>query len=107
MTSSENLGDVVNTTSFEDYETVSGIRLPKRYVTKIDFRDWTIGDFSVAKNIVNGDVGDLAAPAAVKSAAAPGPPLISVDAQQVAKGVCGGWPAPATRSASCLSLTII
>jgi len=87
MTSSENLGDVVNTTSFEDYETVSGIRLPKRYVTKIDFRDWTIGDFSVAKNIVNGGVGDLGAPATVKSAAAPGPPLISVDAQQVAKGV--------------------
>jgi glyoxylase-like metal-dependent hydrolase (beta-lactamase superfamily II) len=87
MTSSENLGDVVNTTSFEDYETVSGIRLPKHYVTKIDFRDWTSGDFRVAKNTVNSDVGDLAAPAAVKSAAAPSAPAISVDAQQVAKGI--------------------
>jgi glyoxylase-like metal-dependent hydrolase (beta-lactamase superfamily II) len=87
MTSSENLGDVVNTTSFEDYETVSGIQLPKRYVTKIDFRNWTIGDFSVSKNTVDGDVGDLAAPAVVKNAAAPAPPLISVDVQQVAKGV--------------------
>jgi len=67
MTSSENLGDVVNTTSFEDYETVSGIQLPKHYVTKIDFRDWTSGDFRVSKNTVDGDVGDLAAPAAVKS----------------------------------------
>jgi hypothetical protein len=85
--SSENLGDVVNTTSFEDYETVSGIRLPKRYVTKIDFRNWTIGDFHVSKNIVDGDVGDLAAPAAVKSAAAPVPPPPSVDAQQVAQGI--------------------
>jgi glyoxylase-like metal-dependent hydrolase (beta-lactamase superfamily II) len=87
MTSSENLGDVVNTTSFENYETVSGIQLPKRYVTKIDFRDWTTGDFSVSKNTVNDDVGDLAAPSAVKSAAPPAPPTISVDAQQVAKGV--------------------
>jgi glyoxylase-like metal-dependent hydrolase (beta-lactamase superfamily II) len=87
MTSSENLGDVVNTTSFEDYETVSGIQLPKRYVTKIDFRDWTSGDFHVSKNTVDGGVGDLAAPAAVKSAAAPAAPAISVDAQPVAKGI--------------------
>jgi glyoxylase-like metal-dependent hydrolase (beta-lactamase superfamily II) len=86
-TSSENLGDVVNTTSFEDYETVNRIQLPKRYVTKIDFRNWTSGDFSVSKNTVDGDVGDLAAPADVKSATAPAPPPISVDAQQVAKGV--------------------
>lgn len=87
MTSSDNLGDVVNTTSFEDYETVSGIRLPKHYVTKIDFRDWISGDFRVSKNAVDGDVGDLAAPTAVKSAAAPGHPVISVDAQPVAKGI--------------------
>jgi glyoxylase-like metal-dependent hydrolase (beta-lactamase superfamily II) len=87
MTSSENLGDVVNTTSFEDYETVSGIQLPTHYVTKIDFRDWTSGDFHVSKNTVNADVGDLAAPDAVKSAAAPAPAAILVDAQQVAQGI--------------------
>jgi glyoxylase-like metal-dependent hydrolase (beta-lactamase superfamily II) len=87
MTSSENLGDLVNTTAFEDYETVSGIQLPKRYITKIDFRDWTASDFSVSKNTVNGDVGDLAAPEAVKAAAAPMPPPIFVDAQPVAKGI--------------------
>jgi hypothetical protein len=87
ITSSENLGDVVNTTSFEDYETVSGIQLPKRYVTKIDFRNWTSGDFAVTKNTVDGDVGDLAAPTAVKTAAVPQPPPVRVDAQQVAKGV--------------------
>jgi hypothetical protein len=81
MTSSENLGDVVNTTSFEDYETVSGIRLPRHYVTKIDFRDWTSGDFRVSKNTVDSDIGDLAAPAAVI------PTVISVDAQEVAKGI--------------------
>jgi glyoxylase-like metal-dependent hydrolase (beta-lactamase superfamily II) len=87
MTSSENLGDIVNTTSFEDYETVGGIQLPKRYVTKIDFRDWTSGDLRVSKNSVDGDVGDLAAPAAVRSAAAPEPQVISVDAQPVSKGI--------------------
>jgi glyoxylase-like metal-dependent hydrolase (beta-lactamase superfamily II) len=81
MTSSENLGDVVNTTSFEDYETVNGIQLPKHYVTKIDFRDWTSGDYRVSKNTVDGDVGDLAPPAAVR------PAVISVDAQEVAKGI--------------------
>lgn len=68
VTSSENLGDVVNTTSFEDYEKVSGIQLPKRYISKIDFRDWTTNDFTVSKNTVDSDVGDLTAPAAVKSA---------------------------------------
>jgi len=85
--SSENLGDVVNTTSFEDYETVSGIKLPRRYVTRIDFRDWTSGDFHVSKNTVNGNVGDLAAPAAVTASAAPPPPVVSVDAQPVAKAI--------------------
>jgi glyoxylase-like metal-dependent hydrolase (beta-lactamase superfamily II) len=87
MSASENLGDVVNTTSFDDYETVSGIQLPRHYVTKIDFRDWTSGDFRVSKNTVDGDVGDLAAPAAVKSSAAPQQPAISVDVQQVGKGI--------------------
>jgi glyoxylase-like metal-dependent hydrolase (beta-lactamase superfamily II) len=85
--SSENLGDVLNTTSFENYETVSGIQLPKRYVTKMDFRGWLTSDFDVAKNTVNGDVGDLAAPAAVKSAAAPEPAAPVIDAQPVAKGI--------------------
>lgn len=81
ITSSENLGDVVNTTSFEDYETVSGIQLPKHYVTKIDLRNWTSGDFHVSKNTVDGVIGDLVAPAA------PPPPVISVDVQPIAKGI--------------------
>jgi glyoxylase-like metal-dependent hydrolase (beta-lactamase superfamily II) len=87
ITSSDNLGDVANTTSFENYETVNGIRLPKRYVTKIDFRDWTSSDFDVSKNVVDGEIGDLAAPDAVKNTPPPAPPPISVDAQQVAKGI--------------------
>ena len=87
MSASENLGDVLNTTSFEDYETVSGIQLPRHYVTRIDFRDWTSGDFHISKNLVDGVTGDLAAPAGVQSAAVPSRPVIWVDAQPVGKGI--------------------
>ena len=87
MSASENLGDVVNTTTFEDYETVGGVQMPRHYIMKIDFRNWTSGDFRVSKNTVDGDVGDLAAPADVKSAAVPPPPAILVEAQQVGKGI--------------------
>jgi glyoxylase-like metal-dependent hydrolase (beta-lactamase superfamily II) len=87
MTSSENLGDVVNTTEFSSYEVVNGVKLPKRYLTKINFRNWVTSDIQVSKNSVDADTGDLAAPAAVKSAAAPVPPPISVDAQEVGKGI--------------------
>jgi glyoxylase-like metal-dependent hydrolase (beta-lactamase superfamily II) len=87
MSASENLGDVNNTTYFEDYETVSGIKLPKRYLTKIDFRDWATGDFRIEKNVVDGNAAGLEAPAAVKSAASPAPPAITVDAKEVGKGI--------------------
>lgn len=87
MTSSENLGDVVNTTSFSNYETVNGLKLPQHYVTKIDFHNWVSSDIQVSKNTLNEAADDLAAPASVKSAAAPGPPAIRVDPQAVGKGV--------------------
>jgi len=87
MTSSENLGDVVNIASFSNYESVNGLKLPKHYVTKIDFHNWVTSDIQLAKNTLDGNTEDLAAPANVKSAAAPGPPMISVDAQPVGKGI--------------------
>jgi glyoxylase-like metal-dependent hydrolase (beta-lactamase superfamily II) len=87
MSSSENLGDVLNTTVFSGYETVNGLKLPKRYLTRMDFRNWVAADIQVSKNTVDGDTGDLAAPANVKSAAAPAPPAITVDAQAVGKGI--------------------
>jgi glyoxylase-like metal-dependent hydrolase (beta-lactamase superfamily II) len=86
QSSSENLGDVLNTTYFDDYESVDGIKLPRHYHTKIDFRDWTSGDFRVTKNTVDGSVDDLAAPASVKNAAAPAQ-QITVDVQPVGKGI--------------------
>lgn len=87
LSSSENLGDVINTTSFSDYETVSGLKLPKRYITTIDFRNWVTSDIQVSKNIVDGSLSDLAAPASVKASPSPQPQPISVDAQQVGKGI--------------------
>ncbi len=87
VTSSENLGDVMNTTSFSGYEAVDGLKLPKRYVTKIDFHNWVTADIEVSKTTVDGSIPDLAAPANVKSAAAPPPPAITVDVQAVGKGI--------------------
>ena len=87
MSSSENLGDVMNTTVFSNYETVNGLKLAKRYLTKIDFRNWVTADIQVSKNTVDGNAGDLTVPANVKSVAAPVPPAITVDAQEVGKGI--------------------
>ena len=58
LSSSDNLGDIHNETFFEDYETVSGLKLPKRYLTKIDFRNYTTADIRVSKNTVDGDAGN-------------------------------------------------
>jgi hypothetical protein len=87
MNSSDNLGDIVNTTTFSDYETVAGIKLPKRYLTKIDFHDWVSADIQVSKNTVDGPVADLAAPAAIKSAAVPAAATVFVTAEPVGKGI--------------------
>jgi len=87
MTSSDNLGDIVNTTTFSDYETVDGVKLPKHYLSKIDFRNWVSGDLQVSKNAVDGTIPDLAAPAAVKAATVQPPPPTNVTAESVGKGV--------------------
>lgn len=86
ISSSENLGDVINTTTFSSYETVNGLKLPKRYLTKMDFRNWVTADIMVSKNTLDA-TADLAAPPAVKSAAVPPVPAITVDAQQAGKGI--------------------
>jgi len=86
LTSSDNLGDVVRKTEFLEYESVSGIALPRRYLTKIDFRDWVAQDIRVAKNILDGPVGELAAPAAIRGAM-PETLQVRVDVVPVAKGI--------------------
>ena len=67
-------------------ETVSGIKLPKHYVTKIDFRDYTTADLQVSKNTVDAPA-NLAAPANVKAAAPPPPPPVTVEPMKVAEGI--------------------
>jgi hypothetical protein len=85
MSDQPNLGDVAIETSFAAYEDVGGLKMPKRLTTKID--KYVQLDLQVARNIVDGDAGDLAAPADVKSAPAPAPPAVNVTVEEVAKGI--------------------
>jgi Metallo-beta-lactamase superfamily len=87
LSSSDNLGDIHNETFFLDYEPAGGLKLPKHYLTKIDFRNYTTADIHVSKNTVDGDAGNLAAPAAVGSAKPPVPGPITANPVAVAKGV--------------------
>ncbi len=80
-----NLGDVVVTTTFADYQNVSGLQLPARLVTKTD--DFTTADVRVSKQTADGDTGDLAAPAAAASAALPVPQPPNVTVEEVSPGV--------------------
>jgi glyoxylase-like metal-dependent hydrolase (beta-lactamase superfamily II) len=86
MADNLNLGDVAIETSFGDYQDVNGLKLPKRLTTKTD--KWTTVDITVSRQTVDGDAGDLAAPAAATSAAPiAGPPPAVVTAQEIAKGI--------------------
>jgi glyoxylase-like metal-dependent hydrolase (beta-lactamase superfamily II) len=80
-----NLGDVVISTSFADYQSVGGLQLPTRLITKTD--DFTTADVRVAKQSVDADAGELAAPAAAASAQAPAPQPPKVTVEEVSRGV--------------------
>ena len=85
--SSDNLGDIHNETFYSDYAPLNGLQLPRHFVNKIDFRNYTTVDLRISKNVVDRDVGNLEAPAAIKSAAAPQPAPITVDPVEAAPGV--------------------
>jgi glyoxylase-like metal-dependent hydrolase (beta-lactamase superfamily II) len=86
MTANPNLGDVAIETSFADYQDAGGLTLPTRLTTKTD--RWMTTDVRVAKQSVDADAGDLAAPAAAASAAqVAAPPPATVTAEEIAKGV--------------------
>ncbi len=61
--------------------------LPSGYNTTIDFRNVVWNKLYVDKYVVDGPVGNLAAPEAVRSAVAPTPPRPNVEAVAVAKGI--------------------
>jgi hypothetical protein len=86
MSDNLNLGDVAVETSFSDYQDVGGLKLPARITTRTD--NVTTVDIRVAKQAVDAETGDLAAPAAAASAAPiAGPPPANVTVQEVSKGI--------------------
>jgi glyoxylase-like metal-dependent hydrolase (beta-lactamase superfamily II) len=86
MTDNPNLGDVAIETDFADYQTVSGFTLPARLTSRTD--KYTTAELRVTKQTIDGDVGNLAAPAAAASTAPiTGPAPATVSAEEVAKGI--------------------
>ena len=79
-----NLGDVAITTSFSDYVDAGGIMLPQAISQQLD--EFPSANLRVT-NTVNGEIGDLMAPADVAAAAEPGPPAANVTVEEVASGV--------------------
>ena len=80
-----NLGDVVISTAFSEYQSVGSLQLPGRLTTKTD--DFITADVRVAKQAVDADTGDLAAPAGAASAALPAPQPPNVTVEEVSRGV--------------------
>ena len=63
-----NLGDVAISTAFAGYQAAGGLQLPTELTTKTD--EFTTQEIKVSMQAVDGDTGDLAAPAAAASAPA-------------------------------------
>jgi glyoxylase-like metal-dependent hydrolase (beta-lactamase superfamily II) len=82
----ENLGDITYRTEFSGYEPFGGVWLPMSFNTVSDWRDNVQQRLHVDRYVVDGEVGDLAAPAAVRAAPEP-VPAYTVDATPVAEGV--------------------
>jgi glyoxylase-like metal-dependent hydrolase (beta-lactamase superfamily II) len=80
-----NLGDVLVSTSFADYQNVGGLQLPARLTTRTD--DFTTAEVRVIGQAVDTDAGDLAAPAATASAQVPAPQPPKVTVEEVSPGV--------------------
>lgn len=86
MSDNPNMGDVPISTSFSDYEDVSGLKLPKKLITTID--KYPQFELQVTRNSLDSDGGvDLAATESVKAAPVPPAPAITVTAEPVAKGI--------------------
>jgi len=66
-----NLGDVTYRTAFVGYEPEKGVQLPTGFATTIDWRNVVQSKLYVDRNIVDGPIDDLSAPASVRAA---GPP---------------------------------
>jgi len=80
-----NLGDVVMTTTFGDWQDVSGLKLPGRFTTKVD--EFTTTEIRATAQTIDTDVGDLAASAAIAATPAAAPPAPNVNIEPLGKGV--------------------
>jgi glyoxylase-like metal-dependent hydrolase (beta-lactamase superfamily II) len=79
-----NLGDVSISTEFAGYENVDGLRLPTRLTTRTD--SFTTAELRVTRQVVNGDAGDLSAPAAAAAAPVPAVAAPNVTVEEVSNG---------------------
>jgi glyoxylase-like metal-dependent hydrolase (beta-lactamase superfamily II) len=80
-----NLGDVTVETTFADYTDLSGLTVPRRLVTSIDRFKST--ELRLSRATVPAQPEDLSAPAAVRDAAPPAAPQVTVSAEVIAPGV--------------------
>jgi hypothetical protein len=85
MTAHPNLGDITKETLFWNYEEVNGLKLPRRVKTKMD--KYIELDLELKKITVDSGVGNIAAPAGVKTATLPVPPAQNVTVAEVGKGI--------------------
>jgi glyoxylase-like metal-dependent hydrolase (beta-lactamase superfamily II) len=82
-----NLGDLTYRVSFTGYEPEHGIQLPTGLATTIDFRHVVQSKLFVDRNIVDGPIDDLSAPASVRTAPPPAPPAAALTPIKVADHV--------------------
>lgn len=82
-----NLGDVTYRTYFVGYQIEDGVHLPSGYNTTIDFRNVVWNKLYVDKYVIDGPIGNLAAPESVQATVPPGPQRPSVEAVPIAKGI--------------------
>jgi glyoxylase-like metal-dependent hydrolase (beta-lactamase superfamily II) len=82
-----NLGQVTLTTYFSGYAPYGGVLMPLGYNTRLDWRNVDYFKLYVDNYLVDTQIADLAAPAEVRSAPEPQPPVITVEPTQVAPHV--------------------
>lgn len=82
-----NLGQVTFTTHFTGYTPQSGLQLPLGYKTTLDWRNIDYFKVYVDAYVVDGQIADLAAPAAVAAAPEPIQTPAKITAFPVAKGI--------------------
>ena len=82
-TSNPVLGDVLMETEFSDYTETDGLKLPSVITSRLDGD--TIAVTRVSGTTLDGDPGDLGAPA--DAASAPAEPPVEIEVAEVAKGI--------------------